>query len=123
MARVLLIDDDESNRLTLSALLELEPFEITEAASLAAARKSLAAASPFDLILLDRQLSDGLGFELIPAVRAQLPSCKIIVVSGSGSGDDDRGAAAAADGYFRKGEDLDDLFAMIRTLLTETAGG
>jgi DNA-binding response OmpR family regulator len=121
MARVLLIDDDDSNRLTLSALLELEAFEITEASSLTAARKSLAAGSPFDLILLDRQLSDGLGFELIPAVRAQLPSCKIIVVSGSGSGDEDRGPADTADGYFRKGEDLDELFELIRTLLTDTA--
>jgi two-component system, response regulator RegA len=118
MARVLLIDDDESNRLTLGALLESEAFEIIEASSLAAARMSLATAPPLDLILLDRQLSDGLGFELIPAVRAQLPSCKIIVVSGSGSGDEERGAA---DGYFRKGEDLDELFEMIRTLLTDTA--
>ena len=120
MARVLLIDDDESNRLTLSALLELEAFELAEASSLAAARKSLAAGSPFDLVLLDRQLSDGLGFELIPAVRAQLPSCKIVIVSGSG-GEEDHGPADTADGYFRKGEDLDELFAMIRTLLTDTA--
>jgi two-component system response regulator RegA len=117
MARVLLIDDDDSNRLTLGALLESEAFEITEAASLAAARKSLAAAPPFDLVLLDRQLSDGLGFELIPALRAQLPSCKIIIVSGSGSDED----GGAADGYFRKGEDLDELFEMIRTLLTGPA--
>jgi DNA-binding response OmpR family regulator len=117
-----LIDDDDSNRLTLGALLESETFEITEASSLAAARKSLAAALPFDLILLDRQLRDGLGLELIPAVRAQLPGCKIIVVSGSGGvGDEDRGAAYAADGYFRKGEDLDELFEMIRTVLTDTA--
>jgi two-component system response regulator RegA len=124
MARVLLIDDDDSNRLTLGALLESETFEITEASSLAAARKSLAAALPFDLILLDRQLRDGLGLELIPAVRAQLPGCKIIVVSGSGGvGDEDRAAAYAADGYFRKGEDLDELFEMIRTVLTDAAPG
>ena len=120
MARVLLIDDDDSNRLTLSALLELEAFEITEASSLAAARKSLAAGSPFDLILLDRQLSDGLGFELIPALRAQLPSCKIIVVSGS-AGEEDRGPADTADAYFRKGEELDELFAIIHALLTDIA--
>ena len=122
MARVLLIDDDDSNRLTLGALLESETFEITEASSLAAARKSLAAALPFDLILLDRHLRDGLGLELISAVRAQLPGCKIIVVSGSGGvGDEDHRAAYAADGYFRKGEDLDELFEMIRTVLTDTA--
>ena len=119
MARVLLIDDDDSNRLTLGALLESETFEITEASSLAAARKSLEVPPAFDLILLDRHLSDGLGCELIPALRAQLPSCKIIIVSGSGR-DEERGAPDVPDGYFRKGEDLDELFEMIRTLLTDT---
>jgi two-component system, response regulator RegA len=120
MARVLLVDDDDSNRLTLGALLESEAFEIAEASSLAAARESLGTASRFDLILLDRQLSDGLGFELIPAVRAQLPSCKIIVVSGS-AGDDEGRTADAPDGYFRKGEDLDELFEKIRALLSDSA--
>jgi CheY-like chemotaxis protein len=121
MTRVLLIDDDDSNRLTLGALLESEGFEITEASSLATARESFAAGPRFDLMLLDRQLNDGLGFDLIPAVRARLPRCKIIVVSGS-SGEADRGPADTADGYFRKGDDLDELFEMIRTLLTDTAG-
>jgi len=115
MTRVLLIDDNDANRLTLSALLESEAFDLTEASSLADARRLLATAAPFDLILLDRQLGDGLGLDLIPVIRAQLPGCKIIVVSGSGRGED-RGAATA-DGYFRKGEDLDELFERIRSLL------
>lgn len=119
MARVLLIDDDDSNRLTLAALLESEAFEIAEASSLATARKLLGMGPPFDLILLDRQLSDGLGLELIPAVRARLPSCKIIVVSGSG--DEDRWTADIADGYFRKGEELDELFELIRRVLGDAA--
>jgi two-component system, NtrC family, response regulator AtoC len=114
--RVLLVDDSEANRLTLAALLESEAFELTEASSLAEARRALTAGAAFDLVLLDRQLSDGWGVELIPAVRAQLPSCKIIVVSGGGPRDE-RAAVADADGYFRKGEDLDELFATIRALL------
>jgi two-component system OmpR family response regulator len=115
-ARVLLIDDNDANRLTLAALLESEAFEITEASCLADARRSLAAAPGFDLILLDRHLGDGLGVELVPVVRAQLPSCKIIVVSGSGTCDES-GAIDGADGYFRKGEDLDELFEKIHLLL------
>jgi DNA-binding response OmpR family regulator len=67
-------------------------------------------------VLLDRQLSDGLGLDLIPDVRAQLPTCKIIVVSGSGK-HDESGAANRADGYFGKGEDLDELFDKIHALL------
>jgi CheY-like chemotaxis protein len=114
--RALLVDDNDANRLTLAALLEVEAFELTEASSLAQARQALASLPAFDLVLLDRHLGDGLGVELIPAVRAQLPSCKIIVVSGSGPQDEGL-AAANADGYFRKGEDLDELFDTIRALL------
>jgi DNA-binding response OmpR family regulator len=122
MARVLVVDDNDANRLTLCALLESEAFEITEASCLADARTALSAATPFDLVLLDRHLSDGLGFELIPLVRARLPECKVIVVSGNSTGED-RGVAAAADGYFRKGEDLDELFEQIHALLAQTAHG
>jgi DNA-binding response OmpR family regulator len=114
--RVLLVDDNDANRLTLAALLESEAFEVTEASSLADARKSLAAAPAFELVLLDRHLGDGLGPELIPALRAQLPRCKIIVVSGSGK-HEDNGVTARADGYFGKGEDLDELFDKIQSLL------
>jgi CheY-like chemotaxis protein len=114
--RVLVIDDNDANRLTLAALLESEGFEITEASCLAAARRCLDAAPAFELVLLDRHLGDGLGLELIPVVRAQSPSCKIIVVSGSGQ-PGESAATAGADGYFRKGEDLDELFDEIHALL------
>jgi DNA-binding NtrC family response regulator len=113
--RVLLVDDNDANRFTLSALLECEGFEVTEASSLADARKALAAAARFELVLLDRHLSDGLGLELIPVVRARRPGCKIIVISGSG-GHDVTSAIASADGYFGKGEDLDHLFEKIHAL-------
>jgi CheY-like chemotaxis protein len=115
-AHVLLIDDNDANRLTLSALLESEAFQITEASSLADARSSLAAAPVFDLVLLDRHLSDGPGLDLIPIVRAQLPSCKIIVVSGSGR-NDENDAIDSADWCFEKGGDVDELFEKIHTLL------
>jgi CheY-like chemotaxis protein len=114
--RVLLIDDNDANRLTLAALLESEGFEITEGTCLTEARGSLAGAQVFDLVLLDRHLSDGLGPELIPLIRAQLPRCKVIVVSGSGHRQQNA-ASEGADGYFGKGEDLEQLFAKIQTLL------
>lgn len=115
-ARVLLIDDNDASRFTLCALLESEAFEVTEGTCLADARKSLAEAATFDLVLLDRHLSDGQGPELIPIVRARLPHCKIIVVSGSDQQDYDPGMGAP-DAYFGKGEDLDLLFEKIQSVL------
>jgi len=113
--RVLLLDDNDGTRLTLTALLEAEGFEVADASCLADARQSLAAAPVFDLALLDRHLGDGQGAELIPVVRAQLPHCRIIMISGSDN--DHGGIVDNADACFRKGEDIDELFDKIQALL------
>jgi DNA-binding response OmpR family regulator len=117
--RVLLIDDNDASRFTLCALLESEAFEVIEGTCLSDARRSLAESPAFDLVLLDRHLSDGQGPALIPTVRVQLPDCKVIVVSGSDH--DDVPGESPADAYFGKGEDLDVLFAKIQSLLAPMA--
>jgi DNA-binding response OmpR family regulator len=114
--RVLLVDDDDANRLTLSSLLETEDFDVTQAASLADARDTLGDARSFDLVLLDRHLRDGSGIELIPLIRSRLPNGKIIVISGSGRSESS--AAEDSDAYFGKGEDIDELLDKIRTVLS-----
>jgi two-component system response regulator RegA len=119
-ARVLLIDDDDGNRLTLSAVLETEDFEVTQASSVADARQMLTTAPSFDLVLLDRYLHDGLGIGLIPLIRSQLPNGKIIVISGSGNDERESNTAENTDAYFGKGQDLDELLYKIRALLIET---
>jgi|SRR4051812_32942504 DNA-binding response OmpR family regulator len=118
--RVLLLDDNDASRLTLAALLETDAFEVTEASSLSDARQSLAAAPVFDLALLDQHLGDGQGVDLIPMVRAQLPNCKIIIVSGSDHRPGPR-ATENADAFFRKGEDFDELLATIHALTATPA--
>lgn len=114
--RVLLLDDNDAARLTLAALFEEEGFSVTEVSSLTEARRSLAAGTEFDLVLLDRHLSDGQGTDLIPRLRAQLPRCRVIVVSGT---DDRRVAALAepADAYFAKGDDPSRLLEEIHRLV------
>jgi two-component system response regulator RegA len=115
--RVLLLDDNDATRLTLAALLEEEGFTITEASSLAEARRYLAEGAVFDLVLLDRQLEDGQGTDLIPQVRAQLPGCSAIVVSGS----EDRHARGAvteyADASFNKGDDPGQLLEKMHAIM------
>jgi hypothetical protein len=48
-------------------------------------------------------------------VRAQLPNCKIIIVSGSDHRPSQQ-IAENADAFFRKGEDVDELFSTIHSL-------
>ena len=111
-----MIDDDDANRFTLSALLETEDFIVTQASSLADAREVIATAPSFELVLLDGHLRDGLGIDLVPLIRSQLPNGKIILISGSGD-ERESNALHGTDAYFGKGEELDELFRKMRALL------
>jgi DNA-binding NarL/FixJ family response regulator len=51
--------------------------------SAAAARQALAAAPDFDLVLLDLQLGDADGFDLLIELRAAYPAIPVVVVSAS----------------------------------------
>lgn len=98
MNRVLIVDDSEPVRLTLAAILEDAGYAVSEAASLAEACARLEREA-YDVIFLDRMLSDGEGTELIPVVRRGLPGAKIVLFSG-GTPE----ATAGADLVLTKGE-------------------
>jgi CheY-like chemotaxis protein len=79
---VLLLDDDDSNRITLGWLLEDEGYKVVEVKSLAEARSAMQQLN-YDLAVLDVHLPDGLSTELFPELRALMPSIVIVVMSGS----------------------------------------
>lgn len=115
MKRLLLVDDDESNRLTLSALLEDEGFLVDLAASFAEAKQLLEAdPPPYGALLLDHSLGDGYGMDLVPLVRRILPSTKIIAMSGSLGADQMR---QGADAELPKGMHFPDFLSRLRALL------
>jgi DNA-binding NarL/FixJ family response regulator len=75
-----------------------------------------------DVLLLDQRLPDGLGTDQIPALLAQHPSMKVILVTGVDSDDVvlaaiDRGAA----GVISKGSRLDALVRAIRAAAEDDA--
>jgi DNA-binding response OmpR family regulator len=78
--RILFVDDSDTIRLTLSALLEDAGHSVTEAESLTSARRCLVQA--FDLVLLDVHLGDGHGPSLIPELRAAHPAAIIALLTG-----------------------------------------
>ena len=115
MTRLLLVDDDESNRLTLSALLEDEGYVVDLAASFAEARQLLSAEPPrYDAVLLDHSLGDGYGSNLIPLIRRVLPSAKIIAMSGSVGADRMR---HAADAELPKGMHFPEFLSRLRAIV------
>ncbi|HMI84758.1 MAG TPA: response regulator [Polyangiaceae bacterium] len=114
MTSVLLVDDDESNRLTMSALLEVEGFDVREATTFAEACTLLSATPSFTIVLTDQHLGDGLGSDLAPMIRARLPGAKIVLMSGSASA---MTVTETWDGSFAKGEDFAELLRLIHSLL------
>ncbi len=66
-------------------------------------------------VLLDSRLGDGDGRSLIPLVRAQVPTAKLVLVTGLHH----RGAPPPVDAVFQKGRSFAELLACLRGLLVE----
>jgi len=83
--KVLLVDD---HPLILSALQSVirglgDDVEVVGAASAREARAALRASNDFDLVLLDLQLGDANGFEVLVELRAGYPGLPVVIVSAS----------------------------------------
>jgi DNA-binding NtrC family response regulator len=83
---ILLVDDDETFRMTLADQLRRRFPSVREADTTARCMEALAEAEP-DVILLDLHLSDGDGLELLGRLRERAPSTEVIVVTGFGTVD------------------------------------
>ena len=83
--KVLLVDDHPLILSALKAMIEnLSPGVVVSAvSSAAAARAVLQAEDDHDLVLLDLQLGDANGFELLNEVRRTDPELSVVVLSSS----------------------------------------
>jgi DNA-binding NarL/FixJ family response regulator len=82
--RIMLVDDHAEFRNLMVSLLESQPdlHVVAEAGTLADAR-SQAAASDYDVMVLDLGLPDGNGADLIGEVRESNPGGAVLIVSAS----------------------------------------
>jgi two-component system cell cycle response regulator len=118
-ARILVVDDIESNRRLLEARLTAEYFEVDQAASgqecLDAVRRN-----PPDLILLDIMMPGLDGFETCRRLKADVTSrhIPVIMVTALDQREDRiKGLEAGADDFLTKPVDEVALFARVRSLL------
>jgi len=87
MARftALIVDDDDSFRESLAVLVNREGFDVRTAASIAESRGRIAESSP-DVILVDLQLPDGSGTDLLRDEQIAIQS-EMVVITGNASVD------------------------------------
>jgi two-component system response regulator HydG len=84
MARVLVVDDEDSVRDSLRRALGRQGHSVEEAPGVKEAVEKLGAA-PFDLLLTDIRLKDGDGLDLVGRARRAHPGLRIVVMTAFGS--------------------------------------
>ena len=80
---ILVVDDDENSRKNICDYLKLKGFEVKEGENLKSARDSIACGDS-DIIILDAQLPDGYGPNLIEETSKLANRPPIIMVTGFG---------------------------------------
>lgn len=87
MARILVVDDDDSIRALLREILEEEGHHVEEASD---GKQGTAQyrTEPADLIITDILMPEKDGVELIMELQERFPKVKIIAMSGGGRGMD-----------------------------------
>ena len=118
---VLLVEDDASIALVITAALEAEGFAVTGCDSIAE-RDRLLAAGPYDALVTDVMLTDGDGIETLGKVRAASPDLPIIILSAQNTLDTAvRASDTGAFEYFPKPFDIDELARTVRQAVGNAA--
>src|SRR5437870_2163732 len=131
--RLLVVDDNETNRRIVRDMLGAEGVAVHEAhradAGLEALRHAATAGAAFDLAILDAQMPDQDGFELATAIRAdrQLARTRLLILTSAGQrGDGERCRQLGIQAYLTKPIARADLIEAVGTVLAgapAAAGG
>ena len=120
MARILVVDDDEADRIILSTILERAGHEVFLAEDGRVAL-SMFGATEIDVIVTDLQMPEMHGLELITVLRDVSPRPAIIVISDTGRDQLDMAQAVGADETLMKPVDRDVLLDAISRLVSGEA--
>jgi DNA-binding NtrC family response regulator len=115
--RVLLVEDDESLRLTQALYLEREGFVTHAVGSFQEAHQRLSD-SPYDLVVTDLRLGEASGLDVLADVRNLQSEAEVLVITGYGSVE--TAVAAMKEGaydYLTKPVDPEHLVRMLRKAL------
>src|SRR5213083_186322 len=122
--RMLIVDDNQTNRRILREMLGAEGIKVEEATTagegLAAMRQAAKKRAPYDLAILDVQMPDMDGFQLATAVRADrgLARTRLLMLTSAGQrGDGERCRELGIRGYLTKPISRSDLLEALRTVL------
>lgn len=82
---LLLLEDDDALRLHLGDRLTKQGYKVHRCASLAQATELLISVQQLDAAILDQNVAQDNGLDLIEPLLARFPTCRILVLTGYGS--------------------------------------
>lgn len=119
---ILLVEDEPEMAAMLVDQIRHAGLVVDHMCSLRDAQEALKDLA-YDLILLDRRLSDGDGITLIPIIRSLRPGARIILLTAlDRTSDKVAGLDNGADDYLIKPYDVEELLARIRACLRRPGG-
>jgi len=110
---VLLVEDNPPARVALARILELEGYVVISAGTLGAAADKLDGQAA---LVLDLELPDGLGTELLGRIRREGRELGVVVLSGADDGLIAEAQRLAPDVMMRKPVDVAELLKWLREL-------
>jgi putative two-component system response regulator len=118
--KVLIVDDEPELRYALRRILTRAGHTVVEAESGAEALRRLLEHAPVDVVLLDLNLPDGSGLEILSTIRASGAAVGVVVFTGSDASADMRDALArGATGYLHKPADPLSVEAQVSVALAQ----
>ena len=120
--RVLLIEDDSATARSIELMLEAESFN-AYTTDLGAEGLDLGKLYDYDIILLDLNLPDMHGYDVLKKLRVAKIETPILILSGMAESDDKvRGLGFGADDYLTKPFDRRELVARIHAIVRRSKG-
>jgi two-component system, cell cycle response regulator CtrA len=120
--RVLLIEDDSALAQSIELMLQSEGFNVYQT-DLGEEGVDLGKLYDYDIILLDLNLPDVSGYEVLKALRVSKVQTPILILSGlAGIEDKVRGLGVGADDYMTKPFHKDELVARIHAIVRRSKG-
>ena len=81
--RVLIVDDDDEMRVVLRRMLESDGYDVTEQSRATHVLEALRR-TPFNLVILDKEMPGLTGLDLLPVLRHEFPRLPVVFVTAFG---------------------------------------
>jgi DNA-binding response OmpR family regulator len=114
--KVLIVEDEGDMCLLINILLSGNDIELDHVQTLGKAEDYLQQTQP-SVVILDNKLPDGFGVDMIPFLKKEHPSIKIIMISGFDKAAEDVALENGADIYLAKPFTREQLFGAVEKLV------